>query len=89
MRTARTFTLVCATVVLCFMTRSRADPTECQDAVSGYKSARGDISTALQANASCLSGNYGHDACSSEFETLKSTQDDFEDAVSKYESECN
>jgi hypothetical protein len=89
MKAARTFTLVSAMVILCFVTRSRADPTECQDAVSEYKSAREDISTALQTYVNCLSGNDGHDDCSSEFEALKSAQDDFEDAVSKYESQCN
>jgi hypothetical protein len=63
--------------------------TECQEAVAEYKSAKGDIATALQTYVSCLSGNDGHDDCSSEFENLKSAQGDFEDAVSKYESECN
>jgi len=53
-----------------------------REAVSEYKAAKEDI-------AGCLSGNDGHDDCSSEFETLKSAQDDLEDAVSKYESECN
>jgi hypothetical protein len=69
--------------------RSRANPAECQEAVSEYKSATEDISTALVAYTSCVSGSRGHDDCSSEFETLKSAQDDFEEAVSKYESECN
>lgn len=69
--------------------RSRADPEECQDAISEYKSATDDISTALVAYTNCVSSSRGHDDCSSEFETLKSAQDDFEDAVSKYESECN
>lgn len=76
-------------LALCFTARSRADPAECQEAISEYKSARGDISTALQAYVNCLSSNDGHDDCSSEFEVLKSAQDDLEDAVSKYESECN
>jgi hypothetical protein len=78
-----------AALLLCFTSYSRAGPSECQEAVSNYKSARGDISTALQAYVNCLSGNDGHDDCSSEFETLKSAKDDFENAVSQYESECN
>jgi hypothetical protein len=76
-------------LALCLTARSRADPTECQDAITEYKSARSDISTALQIYVNCLSSNDGHDDCSSEFQGLKSAQDDFEDAVSKYESECN
>ncbi len=76
-------------LALCFAARSRADPTECQEAITEYKSARSDISTALQVYINCLSSNDGHDDCSSEFQSLKSAQDDFEDAVSKYESDCN
>jgi hypothetical protein len=89
MKTAHIFSALGVVLVLCFISRSRANPTECQEAVSEYKSAREDIATALQAYANCFSGNDGHDDCSSEFGTLKSAQDDFEDAVSKYESECN
>jgi hypothetical protein len=66
-----------------------ASPTECQEAISDFESARSDISTALQSYVNCVSSSDGHDDCSSEFETLKSAQDDFEDAVSRYESECN
>jgi len=69
--------------------RSRADPEECQEAVSEYKSATDDILRALVAYTNCVSTSRGHDDCSSEFETLKSAQDDFEDAVSKYGSECS
>jgi hypothetical protein len=82
-------------VLLClastpFLARnSRADPVECQEAISEFKSARSDISTALQLYVNCVSSSDGHDDCSSEFEQLKSAQDDFEDAVSKYETECN
>src|SRR5258708_2824593 len=82
-------------VVLClvssaFLARNTyADPAECQEAISEYKSARSDISTALQLYVNCVSSSDGHDDCSSEFEQLKSAQDDFEDSVSKYETECN
>jgi hypothetical protein len=68
---------------------SFADLAECQGAISEYKSARSDISTALQAYADCVANNDAHDDCLSEFEQLNSAQDDFEGAVSKYETECN
>lgn len=66
-----------------------AGPTECQEAASEFNSARDDISTALRSYANCVSSSDGHDDCSSEFQTLKSAQDDLEDAVSTYETECN
>jgi hypothetical protein len=66
-----------------------ASPSECRDAVSEYNSAVSDISTALRRYTNCVSGSNGHDDCSSEFRRLKSAQSDFEDAVSKYGSECN
>ena len=85
----RTLALVVGVLVLCMAPRSKASPEECQEASSEYKSAMEDIGTALVAYKSCLSGGGGHDDCSTEFAALKSAQDDFEDAVSKYESECN
>jgi hypothetical protein len=78
-----------AIVALSFKPVAMASPTECQDAISNFKSARSDISTALQLYANCVSSSDGHDDCSSEFETLKSAQDDLDDAVSEYESDCN
>jgi len=89
MRALRVTALAIVVLSLGAAQRSRADPEECQDAISEYKSATDDISTALVAYTNCVSSSRGHDDCSSEFETLKSAQDDFEDAVSKYESECN
>jgi hypothetical protein len=80
---------LCLILLFCLMSRSQADPAECQEAISDYKSAKGDISTALQAYIDRVSNNDGHDDCSSEFSTLQSAQEDFEDAVSQYESECN
>jgi hypothetical protein len=82
MSVARFIAIIVAIVVLGTVSRSHANPEECKEAVSEYKAAKEDI-------AGCLSGNDGHDDCSSEFETLKSAQDDLEDAVSKYESKCN
>jgi len=65
-----------------------ADPEECRDAVDSYNEARSDIATALNRYASCVSDSGGHDDCSGEFMALQSAQDDFESAVSNYESEC-
>ena len=76
-------------VVMCLAHPVWAGPTECQDALTEYKSAREDISTALRSYASCLSNDDGHDDCASEFSTLQSAQSDFETAVSNYQSECN
>jgi hypothetical protein len=80
--------ILCATL-LCIPQNSRAGPTECQDAIAEYKSAMSDVSTALQTYSACLSTDDGHDDCSTEFETLKSAQEDLESAVSSYGSECN
>lgn len=66
-----------------------AGPSECQEAVSEYKSARSDIFDTMQRYTQCVSSNDGHDDCSTEFQALKSAQDDFEEAVSRYESECS
>jgi hypothetical protein len=78
-----------AALIFCVSSASLAGPSECQEVISEFKSARSNISTALQTYTSCVSGSDGHDDCSTEFEQLKSVQDDFEDAVSKYETECN
>jgi hypothetical protein len=85
----RFIAIIVAIVVLGTVSRSHANPEECQEAVSEYKATKEDVGNALATYTGCLSGNDGHDDCSSEFETLKNAQDDFEDAVSKYESECN
>lgn len=77
-------TLIVGILVLCMARQSSATPEECQEASSEYKSAMEDIGTALVTYKSCLSSSGG-----TEFAALKSAQDDFEDAVSKYESECN
>jgi hypothetical protein len=67
---------------------TKADPEGCRDAVDQYRSAKSDVSDALRGYATCISGSDGHDDCSSEFSSLHSAQDDFESAVSQYESEC-
>ncbi len=80
---------LCAASAVCVPLTAFAGPTECQDAVSGYTSTKSDIATALQAYANCVSSSDGHDDCSTEFDQLKSAQDDLENAVSNYETECN
>jgi hypothetical protein len=69
-------------------TATNADPESCRDATDQYSSAKSDVASALSAYASCIKGSDGHDDCSSEFSTLHTAQDDFESAVSEYESEC-
>jgi hypothetical protein len=66
-----------------------ANPEECRDAIDRYKSAVDDISQALKRYASCVQDSNGRDDCSSEFRRLRNAQNDFESAVSSYESECN
>jgi hypothetical protein len=66
-----------------------ADPESCREAVEGYNSARREVSDVLRSYASCVSGSQGRDDCSSEFSQLSSAQEDFESAVSEYESECS
>jgi hypothetical protein len=81
--------LIFLLILLCSARSSFAGPSECQEAISEYKSAGSDVATALKSYSNCISSSDGHDDCSSEFEQLKSAQDDFESAVSNYESECN
>jgi hypothetical protein len=84
------FAVICFTLALLLIsiTATKADPEECRNAVDQYNSARSDVSDALRIYASCISGSDGHDDCSTEFLTLHSAQDDFESAVSDYESAC-
>jgi hypothetical protein len=65
-----------------------ADPEECQDALNQYRSAKSDVFDAMKAYGACVRDSNGHDDCSSEFSSLQSEQDDFETAVSDYESAC-
>lgn len=67
----------------------RADVEDCRDAIRSFKSARSDIAGALQAYMACVSSSDGHDDCSSEFGALRSAQDDLEDAVASYGSDCS
>lgn len=71
------------------MTVAAADPEACQEALNQLRSARSDVADALRQYASCLNSSDGHDDCSTEFGALQSAQDDFELAVSSYESDCS
>src|SRR5262245_48119603 len=63
-------------------------PEERQEAIESYNSAVEDISDTLRSYSTCVSDIEGNDDCSTEFRRLSSAQDDFESAVSSYESEC-
>jgi hypothetical protein len=65
-----------------------ADPEECREAIDKYNTAIGDISYAIRRYSTCVSGSQAHDDCSSEFRRVKSAQDDFEDAVTAYGTDC-
>lgn len=70
------------------VSKTAADPKECRNAVDEYRSARSDIRSNLKLYALCVDGNEGHDDCSVEFSNLQSAQNDFESAISEYETEC-
>ena len=69
---------------------ANADPTSCREAVDHYyKSAVAEVSEAVRNYTTCVSDSRGHDDCSTEFLQLHQAQDEFESAVSEYESECS
>jgi hypothetical protein len=68
-----------------FTTSAKAD---CSDAISSYNSAISDIETKLKSYARCVASSNGADDCSSEFRRLRSSQGDFESAVSDYQLYC-
>ena len=76
------------TVVSAANRHARAGQAECEDAVASYNSAIEDISNTMKRYSRCVSESQGHDDCSSAFRRLKSSQSDFETAVSNYGSEC-
>jgi hypothetical protein len=67
----------------------RVDVEECHEAITQYRSALDDVTTNLRAYAQCVSDSRGKDDCSVEFSGLQSAQDDFESAVSSYQSDCD
>lgn len=81
--------MVCsALVAVSSMPVAVADPDECRDAIDHYKSTIDDVAAALRRYSNCLGDSRGRDDCSIEFSSLRSEQDDFESAVSRYKHEC-
>jgi len=74
--------------VVVAMNRATAGTEECQDAIDSFHSSRGDVFDSLKKYASCVSDSDGSDDCSTEFQNLSNDQDDFESAVSSYQSDC-
>lgn len=68
--------------------RTIADQADCDRAASRYNAAVNNVGLALQRFSSCTASSGGRDNCSREFNRLKSADDDFEDAVSSYRSDC-
>ena len=62
--------------------------SDCSDAVDSYNSAIGEISYNLKRYSRCVAASDGSDDCSSQFRRLKYAQDEFESAVSEYQSYC-
>jgi hypothetical protein len=81
-------TITCGIMLAVFSAATSAEPESCRDALDQYKSAKSEVSDALATYTNCITHNDGHDDCSSEFSSLQSAQNDFESAVSEYESEC-
>lgn len=77
-----------ALFALVAMHSATAGTEECQDAINSYNSSRSDVFGALKAYERCVSDSDGTDDCSTEFRNLSSAQDDFESAVSDYQSNC-
>ena len=65
-----------------------ADEEDCACAASRYNATLNDVGLALQRFSGCTATSGGRDKCSREFHRLKSADDDFEDAVSSYRSDC-
>jgi hypothetical protein len=68
---------------------ARSDTDECKVALDQYNSVLKDVTEALHHYAGCVADSKGHDDCSAEFSALRSAQDDFESAVSDYQSDCS
>ena len=60
----------------------------CRLAMDQYNTAVQEISSTLRRYTNCVSNSQGQDDCYFEFRRLKSAQDDFEMAVSSYQSSC-
>jgi hypothetical protein len=62
--------------------------TDCEDAVDNYNRRKRDLLYSIPAYLRCVQSSRGHNDCSSEFNRVRSEQDDFERAVRGYRSEC-
>lgn len=82
------FIAAVVTVALTSNRLARAGPDECNEAITSYNSAIEEVSNTMKRYSRCVSDSQGHDDCSSEFRRLKSSQSDFETAVSNYGSDC-
>jgi hypothetical protein len=89
MRKTLALMIVVGIVVLVGVSRATAGTEECRSAIDDYDSAKGDIADALKKYAACVANSDGQDDCDSEFSNLKDAQDDFESAVSDYQSDCD
>ena len=61
---------------------SQVMASDCDDKIRAYNDAVESLTGALQRYSRCLSDSAGKDDCSSEFRKLKSSQSEFESAVS-------
>jgi hypothetical protein len=68
---------------------SPSDNSECRDAKDSARSAADDLATYSRRLASCAENSDFRDDCSSEFSRVRSAHSDFEDAVSRVQSECD
>lgn len=78
-----------AVLCLASATVCKADQAACSQAIVRYNSVLDDLSSTLRRYTECLSESQGKDDCSSEFRRLRSTQDDFETAVSAIRGDCS
>lgn len=70
-------------------TSTLASPEECQNAIDDYNTASSDVADQMKSYASCFEDSNGKDDCATEFRNLQSAQDDFENAVNTYQSDCD
>jgi hypothetical protein len=68
-----------------------ASGQDCRDAKHAYKEARDEIPDYLKRYASCVASASSSNVedCESQFEQLKQAQEEFEDAASTIQSECD
>jgi hypothetical protein len=81
-------TALASAILVAFCTSSQAALEECKSALR-YDSALAQIEHTLHRYTRCISNSKGQDDCYSAFRRVQSAQDDFETAVSSFNSECN